>query len=185
MILKLSREPATLVTSITRLQKLRTDRTKQRLGELTDSVYDEYVRQPAKAALAEMGDGRCCDLMLQLMHSRQGYTSETTARRAGLLCGEKAITQLVVLLSRSPNAFPAYEIAYALGNTGSQTAVPVLIELFDNADDRTCRAVHEALYTLTHRNSNSDDSSADRQDWVAWWAKEGKTAQIFDRTQRP
>jgi len=47
------------------------------------------------------------------------------------------------------------------------------------------RAAKEALYTLTHRESNSDDSGADHQNWVSWWALEGKTAQIFDPTECP
>jgi hypothetical protein len=119
------------------------------------------------------------------MNLRQGYTSEIAAKGAGLLCGEKAIPQLVALLSGRPSTFPAYEIAYALGNTGSRTAVPVLIELLTNTDDGIRRSAREALYTLTHRKSNGDDFRADRQDWLAWWGMEGKTAQTFDPTQCP
>jgi hypothetical protein len=88
-------------------------------------------------------------------------------------------------LSGRPSTFPAYEIAYALGNTGSRTAVPVLIELLANTDDGIRRAAGEALYNLTHRKSNGDDFGADRQDWLAWWGVEGKAAQIFDPTQCP
>jgi hypothetical protein len=185
VILKLSQDPATTVASITGLKKLGTDRSKQRLAELTGSEYEEYIRQPATTALAELGDSRYCDLMLQLMNLRQGYTSEIAAKGAGLLCGEKAIPQLVALLSGGPSTFPAYEIAYALGNTGSRTAVPVLIELLTNTDDGIRRAAREALHTLTHRMSNGDDFRADRQDWLAWWGMEGKTAQTFDPTQCP
>jgi len=123
--------------------------------------------------------------MLQLMNSRQGYTSEIAARGAGLLCGEKAIPQLVAILGRYPNTFNVYEIAYALGNTSSRTAVPILIELLNHADNDGRRAVNDALYTFTHRNSSSHDSGAEHQDWVTWWAKEGKTAEIFGPGQCP
>jgi hypothetical protein len=61
--------------------------------------------------------------------------------------------------------------------------VPILIELLGDADVR--RAASEALYTLTHRQSNSDDPAAERQNWVSWWALQGKTAQIFDPTECP
>jgi HEAT repeats len=187
VILKLSRDPQTMVASITALKKLGTDRAKQRLAELTASGYEEYVRQPATTALAELGDTSYCGLMLQLLNLRQGYTSETAARGAGLLCGDKAIPQLVSLLLGKPSTFPAYEIAYALGNTGSRTAVPILIDLLTSADASVRRAANEALYTLTHRqsNGNGDDFGVDHQHWVSWWDLQGKTAQIFDTTECP
>jgi len=123
--------------------------------------------------------------MLQLMNLRQGYTSEVAAKGAGFLCGEKAIPHLVSLLSRNSGTFPAYEIAYALGNTRSRAAVPTLIELLSNPDAGIHRAAKEALYTLTHRMSDSDDFVVDHQDWVSWWALEGERAEIFDPTECP
>jgi hypothetical protein len=185
IILKLSRDPQTMVASITALKKLATDRAKHRLAELTASGYEEYVRQPATTALAELGDTSYCGLMLQLLNLRQGYTSEIAAKGAGLLCGDKAIPQLVSLLVGKPGTFPAYEIAYALGNTRSQTAVPILIDSLTNADPDVRRAAKEALYTLTHRQSDSDDFGTDHQNWVSWWALQGRTAQIFDSTECP
>jgi len=185
VILNLSQDPQTISASITGLEKLGTDRAKKRLAELTASAFEESVRQPATTALAELGDTNYCGLMLQLMNLRQGYTSEIAARGAGLLCGEKAIPQLALLLLRQPGDFPPYEIAYALGNTGSRAAVPMLIELLGNSDVGVRRAAKEALYTLTHRQSNSDDSGADRQDWVSWWSLQGKTAQIFTPAECP
>jgi hypothetical protein len=94
----------------------------------------------------------------------------------------KGYSQVGLTIARAEQ-FPSYEIAYALGNTGSRTAVPILIELLGDADVR--RAASEALYTLTHRQSNSDDPAAERQNWVSWWALQGKTAQIFDPTECP
>ena len=172
-----------MVASITGLKRLGTNRAEQRLAELTGSEYEEYVRQPATTALAELGDTSYCRLMLQLMSLHQGYTSEIAVKGAGLLCGDKAIPQLVSLLLRKPSMFPAYEIAYALGNTGSRSAVPILIELLSNTDTDVRRAARDALYSLTHRQSNGDDSAADYQNWASWWALQGKTAQIFDPTE--
>jgi len=184
MILKLSEDTQTMGASITGLKKLGTDRAKRRLAELTAPEYGEYVRQPATTAVAELGDPSYCGLMLQLVSLRQGYTSEIAVRGAGLLCGDKAIPQLVSLL-RKPSTFPVYEIAYALGNTGSRSAVPILIELLSNTDTDVRRAAKDALYTLTHRQSKSDNSAADHQNWIRWWALQGKTAQIFDPAECP
>jgi hypothetical protein len=183
VILKLSQETGTMAASITGLKKLGSDRAKQRLGDLTGAGYEEYIRQPATTALAELGDSSYCELMLQLMNLRQGYTSEIAARGAGFLCREKAIPQLASLFSAKESTFPAYQIAYALGNTGSRTAVPILIEQLSTADADSNRAVTDALYTLTHRGT--EGSSVDREEWVRWWAFQGKNAQIFDPTQCP
>jgi PBS lyase HEAT-like repeat len=185
VILRLSLDAQTMSASITGLKKLGTVRAKQRLAELTASTYEEDVRQPATTALAELGDISYCDLMLQLMNLRQGYTSEIAAKGAGFLCGQKAIPHLVSLLSRNSGAFPAYEIAYALGNTRSRDAMPTLIELLRNPDADIHRAAKEALYSLTHRMSDSDIFVVDYQDWVSWWALEGEKAEMYDPTECP
>ena len=122
--------------------------------------------------------------MLQLMKLQQGDTSEIAARGSGLLCGDRAVPQLASFLLLGPNKFPPYEIAYALGNTKSRTAVPILIDLLGNSDAGVRRAAEEALFTLTHRPSG-DDSASEHQDWVSWWALQGKTAQIFDPSECP
>lgn len=185
LILKLSQDPQTMNASITGLKKLGTDRAKQRLAQLTGPQYGESVRQSATTALAGLGDGTYCDLMLQLMTSNQGYTSEIAARGGGLLCGEKAVPRLASVLSRAPRAFPPYEIAYALGNTGSRAAVPILIELLGNSDANVRRAASDALFTLTHRRSATGDATMELQDWVSWWALQGRTAQTFDPAECP
>jgi hypothetical protein len=123
--------------------------------------------------------------MLRIMNVRQGYSSEIAAKGAGLLCGERAIPQLVSLLAQKSSTLPAYEIAYALGNTGSRTAVPILIELLSNPDAGIHRAASEALYALTHRMTDGEDSGVDHQNWVSWWALEGERAEIFDPTECP
>ena len=170
--------------SVRGLEKLGTDRAKRRLAELTGSEYEESVRQPATTALAELRDPAYCELMLQLMKLRQGYTSEIAARGAGFLCGDRAVPQLASFLVLGPNTFPPYEIAYSLGNTKSRAAVPILIDLLGSSDVLVRRASREALYTLTHRPSGKD-SASDRQDWITWWALQGKTARIFDPTECP
>ena len=184
VILKLSQEPETMSISVRGLEKLGTNRAKRRLAELTGSEYDETVRQTATTALAELRDPAYCELMLQVMTLRQGYTSEIAARGAGFLCGDRAVPQLASFLVLGPNTFSPYEIAYALGNTKSRAAVPILIDLLGSSDVLVRRASREALYTLTHRPSG-EDSASDRQDWISWWALQGKTARIFDPTECP
>jgi HEAT repeat protein len=170
--------------SVEGLKKLRTNSAKHRLAELTASQYDESIRQPAATALAELGDRNYCGVMLQLMNLYQGYTAEIAARGAGLLCGDTAIPQLVLLLSANPAQIPEYEVAYALGNTASRSALPVLIEMLRNSDANSRRAAKEALYTLTHRQSG--ESLLDEyREWTNWSALQGRTARIFSPAECP
>jgi hypothetical protein len=67
LILELSQSPGTMSASVKGLKKLGTDPAKQRLAELTDSQYDESLRQPATTALVELGDRKYCGVMLRLM----------------------------------------------------------------------------------------------------------------------
>jgi HEAT repeat protein len=60
VILELSQNPETTSASIEGLKKLGTDPAKHRLAELTDSQYDESLRQPATTALVELGDRNYC-----------------------------------------------------------------------------------------------------------------------------
>ena len=140
VILKLSQMPLTIHASTEGLKRLGTEGAKRRLAELADSQYDESVRQPATTALAELGDTNYCGVLLHVMNLRQGYSSDIAARGAGLVCGETAIPELVPLLSAAHPGLLAYEIAYALGNTGSRNAVPVLIELLRRSDAAVRRA---------------------------------------------
>jgi hypothetical protein len=183
LILELSQNPGTRSASVEGLRKLGTDAAKHRLTELTDSQYDESLRQPATTALVELGDRNYCDVMLRLMNLHHGYTSEIAARGAGLLCGETAISQLVSLLSASP--VRAFEIAYALGNTASRNALPPVIELLKNSDAGVRRAAREALYTLTHRQSSFTSVPGEYQEWTTWWASQGSTARIFSPAECP
>jgi hypothetical protein len=183
VILQLSQNPATMSASIEGLKKLGTNSAKHRLAELTDSQYDESMRQPAATALAELGDRNYCGVMLQLMNLHQGYTAEIAARGAGLLCGDTAIPQLVLLLSASPAQIPQYEVAYALGNTASRSALPVLIGMLRNSDANS--AAKEALYTLTHRQSGVEPLLDEYREWTNWWALQGRTARIFSPAECP
>lgn len=185
VILKLSRNAGTMSASIEGLKKLGTDQAKHRLAELTDSHFDESVRQPATTALAELGDRNYCGLMLQVMNLHQGYTSDIAARGAGLLCGDTAIPLLLSQLSASPAQIPALEIAYALGNTESRSAVPALIELLRNSDEDVRGAAREALFTLTHRQSRIESVPDEHREWTNWWALGGSTARIFGPTECP
>jgi hypothetical protein len=183
LILELSQNPGAVSASVEGLKKLGTDAAKHRLAELTDSQYDESLRQPATTALVELDDRNYCGVMLRLMNLHQGYTSEIAARGAGLLCGETAISQLVSLLSASP--VRAFEIAYALGNTASRNALPLVIELLKNSDAGVRSAAREALYTLTHRQSSFTSVPEEYQEWTAWWASQGRTARIFSPAECP
>jgi HEAT repeat protein len=156
---------------------LNTERTKKRLAELVASD-DENIRQNAVTALAEVDDPGYCGLMLEVMNARRGYSSSIAARGAGLLCGEKALPELIHGL-QGTDAIPAYEVAYAFGNTGSRNAVPVLIDFLRRPDAETRGAAERALATLTHRIDELVGSEQAYSKWSRYWSLYGKSAQVF------
>jgi hypothetical protein len=71
-------------------------------------------------------------------------------------------------------------IAFALGNTRSRAAVPVLIAMFGNVPARN--NLCGALRTLTHRNwcgSTAEDPAATRRQWLRQWNAERSKTTIF------
>jgi hypothetical protein len=177
VILKMSENPQTTQNAISGLMKLNTGQTKKRLAELVASD-NEGIRQNAVTALAETDDPNYCGLMLQVMNARRGYSSTIAARGAGLLCGDKALPQLIRGL-QGTDALPAYEIAYALGNTASRDAVPILIDLLRQPNAGTRDAAEEALATLTHRADEPVGTDQAYSKWSRYWSLYGNSAQLF------
>jgi len=177
VVLNLSKNPQTAQAAIGGLRKLNTVRTKKRLAELAASD-DEGIRQSAMTALGETNDPAYCDFMLQATNARRGYSASIAARAAGLLCGEKALRELIRGL-QGENAIPAYEIAYALGNTGSRDAVPLLIDFLGQSDGGVRGAAEEALATLTHRTDEPAGGDSAYLKWSRFWSLYGRSVQVF------
>ena len=89
-------------------------------------------------------------------------------RGVGYLCGERPFRL------HSSDQSMRFELAYALGNTHSREAIPILFTCLGDKDENVRRAAAEALVTLTHRSQGPGVDSITavaetQQAWIAWW----------------
>ncbi len=183
VILSLADHPKTAAASMSGLERLATPRAKGKLAALSGAGNPEAIRQRAIPALAALGDSAYCSSMLNIGQKSSQYSRSIALRAAGYLCGEKALPLLNSLLPAA-DAASRFELAYALGNSHSRKAIPVLISLLLDANSDVRRAAVDSLTNLTHRSSRSgiDDKEAAgtaHDEWITWWATEGATAKIY------
>jgi HEAT repeat protein len=180
VILELADDPQTTTYSISGLERLATPRAEAKLAELSAAGNPEYIRQMGITALGGLGDPAYCSLMLDIAQESREYSRFIALRAAGYLCGERAMPLLTSQLANADYS-SRFEAACALGNTHSREAVPLLIPLLLDADPNLRRAARDALATLTHRRSRSDEgqSQTAHRNWSNWWASNGATATIY------
>jgi HEAT repeats len=184
VILAIANDPNRAGASIKGLEKLATPRAKATLAQLAGPRSPECTRQAATQALGEMGDPAYCSVMLRIAHESHKYSRFIALRAAGYLCGAKAIP-----LARNFLATPApsawAEAAYALGNSHSRDAIPILIPLLRNGDPNVRLAAWHALATLTHRTTTvgvrSDTAAEETYDeWVKWCKSHCPGAKVYN-----
>jgi HEAT repeat protein len=180
VILAMADDPHTVDAAISGLQRLATRRAKAKLAELSGAGKPEAVRQMAITALGGLGDPTYCSLMRDIAQESREYSRFIALRAAGYLCGERALP-LVTSQLASADQSPRYEAAYALGNSHSRKAVPLLIPLLLDPDSDVRRAARESLAALTHRRSKNDGRPAQEiyRDWTNWWASHRASAPIY------
>ena len=183
VILSLADHPQTAANSISGLERLATPRAKARLAQLSGADNPEAIRQMAISALAALGDSEYCSSMLNIAQESSQYSRFIALRSSGYVCGEKALPLLRSLLSAADKTL-RFEIAYALGNSHSREAVPILIPLLLDTDSSVRSAAAVSLASLTHRSSGNgvdDEEAAGRtyNDWVEWWTSKGVSAEVY------
>jgi hypothetical protein len=174
VILSMADDPRTVGASISGLERLATARSKAKLAKLSAAG-----NQVAIEGLGELGDCSYCPLMLEIAQQGRDYSRFIAMRAAGFLCGERAFPFLRRQLA-SPDVSTRYESAYALGNTHSRAAVPMLITMLVDSDSNVRRAAGDALAALTHRRSKTlAGAEAIQQEWTKWWNSNGPTAPTY------
>jgi len=188
VVLAMAGDPEAAGFSVSGLERLATPRAKAKLAELSASGNPETIRQMAIAALGRLGDPAYCSLMLNIARDSHEYSRFIALRATGYLCGEGALTILTSQLANANHA-QRFEAAYALGNSHSRKAIPLLIPLLLDPDPEVRRASRDSLAALTHRRSKSDAGSAQaiHRDWTNWWASHGPTAPVYgiDQCREP
>jgi len=183
VVLAMADDPQAAGFSVSGLERLATPRAKAKLAELSASGNPMAI-----AALGRLGDPAYCSLMLNIAHDSHEYSRFIALRATGYLCGEGSLTLLTSQLGNANHA-QRFEAAYALGNSHSRKAIPLLIPLLLDPDPEVRRASRDSLAALTHRRSKSDAGSAEaiHRDWTNWWAFHGATAPVYgiDQCKEP
>lgn len=179
-VMALADNPQTAAGSVPGLEHLATPRAKSKLTVLSAANQPEYIHQMAITALGGLGDPAYCALMLDIAQESREYSRFIALRGAGYLCGERVLTLATRALGRADHP-SRFEAAYALGNSHSPEAVPLLISLLSYSDPIVRGAACNALATLTHRRSPNDGGPAEaiHRDWENWWISHGAAATIY------
>jgi hypothetical protein len=183
-ILALTGDPVTWYASVEGLKRLGTPAARAKLLEMSSLGSAEYRRQPAIAALGEIGNAEDCQAMLSIAAQSEKYTQIEAYVTAGRICKEEAVTPLTNLIA-TPDPPLVGGLAYALKNTSSRDAVSPLIGLLQNPDRNVRRQAEDALAILTHRKSHygvedTDSALQAYRDWSKWWSDNGKAAALYN-----
>jgi hypothetical protein len=175
VILDMADDPQTAGYSVVGLERLGTPRAKAKLAKVSKAGDPEAIQ-----ALAGLGDPAYCGTMLDITRESREYSRLIALRAAGHLCGEKVLPLATAELA-SADPSPRFEAAYALGNSHTREAVPLLISLLPDPDENVRRAARDSLATLTHRRSKNDGGPTQSvfRDWNNWWRSSGATAPIY------
>ena len=186
-ILAMTDDPTTWYASVEGLKRLATPAARARLLEMSSISSAEYRRQPAIAALGEIGNSEDCQAMLNVAAESKNYTQIEAYVAAGRMCKGEAVTVFSNLIATADPPMVG-GLAYALKNTSSREAVSPLIGLLQNPDLNVRRQAVDALGMLTHRKSNYGVEDADSAlqaygDWSKWWSDNGKPAPLYSPSE--
>lgn len=140
------------------LRHLNTPSSRKALVQLYDKSADILFRQAVVEALAELGNPEQLEFFASLLPGRQtsaeGGIRMSAVRGLGRVGGSKAVEVLAHFQTQDQRLED--ELNYALGNSRSREAVPVLIERWAlETQNSTCAALGE----LTHRSWCSGDGT--------------------------
>lgn len=151
--------------------------------EAARSRREAFARWRASAvhALARMGDRSYVPLLERLAGDDSAEVRQEAISNLGLLGGEAELPRLATL-ARSGIGGDSQGAILAMGDTGSLTAVPMLIDLFNLPDANEPMSSDLPLMTLTHHLVQSDEqrtAAGYQATWRQWWEQNGSHARAY------
>lgn len=145
-------------------------------GLLRTSHPGTFESMESDRYLSESGDQQWFPLLRDMaLRNAQNISYPANAAKLG---GERMVPTLVSLLNSPDKQSTRRNAVSSLGYTASRSAIPVLIELL-MSDDDIAESATWSLLSLTHRKSG-EQPRAQYPKWLAWWAREGTTAPIYE-----
>ena len=185
LILRLADTPNSADPSA--LRRLNTERSRQKLAQLTEDPRYRTGRQIAIRELAEIRDRSYLPVLIRVARSSTDGDRDIAIQGTGLLGGDDAVPFLVSMLG-DVDVYARVAAVRGLGLTASRKAVTVLVGLLGQKDDRIFREVTQSLAQLTHRSItptpwSEKPSTAKYNRWHDWWLAHGPTAPIYGTDQ--
>ncbi len=188
-ILAMVASPATRRSALIGLRRLNTARSREALAAIVQGTSGySYEKEQGIKYLSEMGDKKYFPLLLDVAKKQEPNQARDYTLAVAQLGGEDAMPYVSSLLADS-SPFSRANGAMALPQTGSRSAVPLLIKLLLSPDMSVGRLASIGLIHLTHRSPLrsgqwfSDSPSNEYRDWVRWWMLESDRATIYGPNQ--
>jgi len=146
-------------------------------------------RRGAAVALGELGDPAAAPALRACLDDPDWDVVAGAARSLAALDDRAAVPALERTLARARFVETRREIALALGTLGSGAGVPVLLDLFDDADELERMLAFETFFAITSVHLGYEPGAAEfeRLEAVArlqsWWEREGGAA-VLRRPRR-
>ena len=177
--------PAARSFALLGLKKLNTPHSREVLAGIVQATADySYEREQIIKYLADMGDKRYFPLLLEIAQKQPPNQARDYVLAAARLGGEDAMPFIKSLLGDS-DPFSHANGVMALSETGSRSAVPILIDTLKNPNSDEGALALTGLRQLTHRspylNGQIYQESPSRlyASWLRWWMLNGNSAPVY------
>jgi hypothetical protein len=181
--------PAARSFALQGLKKLNTPRSREVLSGIVAATSGySYEKQQIINYLADMGDKRYFPLLLDIAQKQPPNQARDYVLAAARLCGEDAMPFIKSLLADS-DPFSLANGVMALSETGSRSAIPILIESLKNPNSDFGALALTGLRQLTHRSHFLDGKIYQQSpsrlyaSWLRWWMLNGNSAPVYGPQQ--
>jgi hypothetical protein len=154
-----------------------------------DRSDDLQVRSSIVRAVASARHPDNLSFLTSLLPGRGTDIDNRIRRDAALgigMIGGEAAVEVLRDAPRSPDPLVAGAVLLALGNTGSKSAIPILIERAEGQRGYVSNDVCTALIVLTHRSWCGGVGLEQTQTkWRTWWAANAKDVRVYSPDDCP
>jgi hypothetical protein len=181
--------PAARSFALRGLKKLNTAHSREVLAGIVQSTTSySYEKEQIIKYLADMGDKRYFPLLLDIAQKQPPNQARDYVLAAARLGGEDAMPFMKSLLGDS-DPFSSGNGLMGLSETGSRSAIPILIELLNSQNSDVGTLALTGLRQLTHRSPFLDGQiyqefpSRLYPSWMRWWMLNGNSAAVYGPQQ--
>jgi hypothetical protein len=181
--------PAARSFALQGLKKLNTAHSREVLAGIVQTTTGySYEKEQIIKYLADMGDKRYFPLLLDIAQKQPPNQARDYVLAAARLGGEDAMPFIRSLLADS-DPFSHANGVMGLSETGSRSAVPILIETIKSPNPDLGTLALTCLRQLTHRSPFLDGQIYQQSpsrlyaSWMRWWMLNGNSAPVYGPQQ--